>query len=242
MKLASSYGHERDHDEDQVQDKDLGGMAKEKCSYCGRGPSVIADRLISIENELVSIHKLLEKNQECVLNVFLLQLGPTGRGSGRHCNLTMLRRPKVISIAMTFKLVNRNLCGLLSISVLFTFVNFDLVNALDGSPLSHPDHVDDGPSSLLPDQVDDASCKTLHLIDPTHVYNDDGSSNPLPDQVDDASCKTLPGEVADSVIDSEDRSPDERITDVLAKIHDEDDIEEFGDAAQNGYETANEVV
>ncbi|KAJ8573869.1 hypothetical protein K7X08_010380 [Anisodus acutangulus] len=43
-------------------------------------------------------------------------------------------------------------------------------------------------------------------------------------------------------IDSEDRSPDGRIIDVLAQIHDEDDIEEFRDDAQNAYETANEEV
>ncbi|KAJ8574031.1 hypothetical protein K7X08_010542 [Anisodus acutangulus] len=68
------------------------------------------------------------------------------------------------------------------------------------------------------------------------------SEIPFPDQVDDASCKTFSGEVVDSAVDSEDRSPDERITDVLSHIHGEDDIEEFGDAAQNGYETANEEV
>ncbi|KAJ8550936.1 hypothetical protein K7X08_000306 [Anisodus acutangulus] len=61
-------------------------------------------------------------------------------------------------------------------------------------------------------------------------------------KVDDASCKTLSGEVADSTVDSEDRSPDGRIIDVLAQQHDEDAIKEFGDAAKNGYETANEEV
>ncbi|KAJ8559322.1 hypothetical protein K7X08_003380 [Anisodus acutangulus] len=133
------------------------------------------------------------------------------------------------------------------------------VNALDDSPLSHPDNADDGPSNPLPDEVVDASCKTLPLIDLAHVHNDDGPSSPLSDQVEDASCKTLPssplpiqvddfscktlrGEVDDSAVDSEDRSPDERITDVLAQIHGKDDIEEFGDAAQNDYETANEEV
>ncbi|KAJ8539208.1 hypothetical protein K7X08_013460 [Anisodus acutangulus] len=174
----------------------------------------------------------------------------------------MLRRPKVMSTSVTFKLVSRNCYGLLSISVLFTSVNFDPVNALDGSPLSHPDHgndVHDGPSSALPDQVVDASCKTLSLTDPAHVHNDDGPSNALPDQVndvscktlpsshlhvqvDDASCKTLSGDVVDSVVDSEDRSPDGRISDVLAKIHVDYDIEEFGDTAQNGYEIVNEEV
>ncbi|KAJ8542763.1 hypothetical protein K7X08_005286 [Anisodus acutangulus] len=100
----------------------------------------------------------------------------------------------------------------------------EIANALDGSPLSHPGHVEDahdGPSSHLSDQVANSSCKTLSLTDHTH---------------------TLPGEVVDSVVDSEDRSPDERITDVLPQIHGEDDIEEFGDAAQNGYETSNEEV
>ncbi|KAJ8532940.1 hypothetical protein K7X08_015829 [Anisodus acutangulus] len=174
----------------------------------------------------------------------------------------MVRRPKVMSTFVTFKLVSRNCYGLLSISVLFTSVNFELVNDLDGSPLRHPDHVNDahdGPSSSLPNQVADASCKTLPLTDPPHVHNDDGPSSSLPDQVDDVSCKTLPssplpvqvddvscnslpGEVVDSAVDSEDRSPDGRIIDVLAQIHGEDDIEKFGDTAQNGYETANEEV
>ncbi|KAJ8558194.1 hypothetical protein K7X08_004960 [Anisodus acutangulus] len=110
------------------------------------------------------------------------------------------------------------------------------VNAFDGSPLSHPDHVDDahdGPSSPLPNQIVNGSCKTLPLIDLAHVHNDDGSSSPLPDQIKDASCKTLPSnplhvqvddascntlpvEVVDWVVDSEDQSPNERITDVLA--------------------------
>ncbi|KAJ8555558.1 hypothetical protein K7X08_013054 [Anisodus acutangulus] len=151
----------------------------------------------------------------------------------------MLRRPKVMSTSVTF-----NEC--------FFY----------GSPLSHLDHVDDahdGPSSPLPDEVADASCKTLSLTDDSHVHNDDDPSSPLPNQVEDASCKTLSssllsvqvddarfktlfGEVVDSAVDSEDRSHDERITDVLVQIHDEDEIEEFGDAAQNGYETANEEV
>ncbi|KAJ8543211.1 hypothetical protein K7X08_005734 [Anisodus acutangulus] len=138
----------------------------------------------------------------------------------------------------------------------------EIVNAFYGSSLSHPNHVDDahdGSSSHLPDQVTDANCKTLLLTDPAHVHNDDSPSSPLLDQVDDASfmtlpssplhvqvddasCKTLPGEVDDSVVDSEDRSPDRRITDVLAHIYGEDDIEEFGDATQNDYETTNEEV
>ncbi|KAJ8567380.1 hypothetical protein K7X08_019588 [Anisodus acutangulus] len=112
------------------------------------------------------------------------------------------------------------------------------VNALDDSPLSHSDHVDDahdGPYSPLPGEIADASCKTLPLTDPTHVHNDDDPSSHLPDQVDDASCKTLhssslhvqvddascktlPSEVADSVVDSKDRSLDGRITNVLAQI------------------------
>ncbi|KAJ8528553.1 hypothetical protein K7X08_022245 [Anisodus acutangulus] len=104
----------------------------------------------------------------------------------------------------------------------------------------------------LPDQVDDASCKAFPLPDPTHdgpsspltdhVHSDDGPSSPLPDQVDDASCKTFLGEVTDSTVASEDRSPNGGITNVLAQIRGEDDIEEFGDAAQNGYDTANEEV
>ncbi|KAJ8547736.1 hypothetical protein K7X08_011322 [Anisodus acutangulus] len=119
------------------------------------------------------------------------------------------------------------------------------VNALNGSLLSHPDHVDDAhdaPSSPLPYQFVDTSCKTLHLTDLAHVHNDDDPSSSLHVQADDASCKTLLGEVVDSVVDCDDRSPDGRITDVLAQIHSEDDIKEFGDAAQNGYETANEEV
>ncbi|KAJ8552758.1 hypothetical protein K7X08_020151 [Anisodus acutangulus] len=160
-----------------------------------------------------------------------------------------------MSTSVKFKLVSRNFYGLLSISVLFTSLNFDPVNVLDGSPLSHPDHVydaRDGLSSHLPDPVDDASCKTLSLPDHAyddpsspltdHVHNDNSPSSHLPDQVDDASCNTHSGEVGDSAVDSEDRSPDRRITDVLAQIHGEDDIEEFGDATQNGYETANEEV
>ncbi|KAJ8535627.1 hypothetical protein K7X08_023347 [Anisodus acutangulus] len=85
----------------------------------------------------------------------------------------------------------------------------------------------DGPYNLLLDQVVDASYKTISLTDPTHVHNDDGPSSPLLDQVDDASFKPLHGEVVDSGVDSEDRSPNGRITDVLAHIHGEDDIEKF---------------
>ncbi|KAJ8541802.1 hypothetical protein K7X08_002618 [Anisodus acutangulus] len=224
MELASSSRHEHNHDEDQVQDQDqdLRGMSKDMCNHCGRGQSVIVNTLTSIENELVSIGKLLEKKpKKGVLNVFLLQLGPVGRRSERHCNLPMLSKPKVMSTSVTFKLVSRNLYGVLSISVLFTSVNFDPVNALDGSPLSHPDYVDDahdGLSSPFPDQVDDAKCKILPLTDLVHVHNDDGPSIHLPDPVDNASCKTLPSEVVDSAVDSGDRSPDGRITDVLAQI------------------------
>ncbi|KAJ8533850.1 hypothetical protein K7X08_007174 [Anisodus acutangulus] len=147
-------------------------------------------------------------------------------------------RSKVMSTSVTFKLVSRNVYGLLSISVLFTSVNFDPVNTLDDSPLSDPDLVTngDGSSSRFYDQVDD----------PAHVHNDNGPSSPLPDQVDNASCKTLSltdpapngdvvGVVVDSVVAIEYRSPDGRIIDVLAHINGEDDIEEFGDAAQNGY-------
>ncbi|KAJ8570903.1 hypothetical protein K7X08_037875 [Anisodus acutangulus] len=65
--------------------------------------------------------------------------------------------------------------------------------------------------------------KTLPLIDPTP--NDD-----------------VADEVVDYAVASEDRSPNGKITDVLAQIIGEDDIEEFGDASQNGYETANEEV
>ncbi|KAJ8547611.1 hypothetical protein K7X08_011197 [Anisodus acutangulus] len=196
------------------------------------------------------------------INFLKREIGPVERGFGRHCNLPMLRRPKVMSTSVTFKLVSRNCYCLLSIYVLFTYVNFEPMNVLDCSPLSHPDHVDDahcGPSSPLPDEVVDVSCNTLPFIDYVHVHNDDDPSSPLPDQVEDASCNTLPssplpvqvddarckilsGKVADSVVDSKDRSPDERIIDVLAQIHGEDAIEEFGDAAQNGYETGNEKV
>ncbi|KAJ8567370.1 hypothetical protein K7X08_019578 [Anisodus acutangulus] len=186
MELTSSSG-----DEDQVEDQDLGGRTKETCDHCDRGLSVIANRLTSIENELVVIRKLLETNREGVLNVFLLQLGPVGRGSRRHYNSPMLRRPKVVS----------------------TFVTF---NHLD-----HVDDAHDGLFSPLHDEVADVNCKTLSLTDPAHVHNDDGPSSPLPEQVedasfntlpssplhvqvDDASSKTLPGEVADSAVDSED--------------------------------------
>ncbi|KAJ8562971.1 hypothetical protein K7X08_031423 [Anisodus acutangulus] len=203
MKLASDSGYERDHDEDQVQDQDLGGMNKETCNHYGRRPRVIANRLTSIEDELVFLRKLLEKKPR--------------------------RRSKCVSslVRSSRKRIQKAL----------QFVNTKKtkVNALDGSPLSHPAYVhnDDGPSSPL---VDDSSCKTLPLIDLVHVHDDDDDySSPLPDQVDNASCKTLPGEVADSTIDSDDRSPDERITDVLAQIHGNDDIEKFRDAAKNGY-------
>ncbi|KAJ8569797.1 hypothetical protein K7X08_006374 [Anisodus acutangulus] len=160
-------------------------MDKETCNHCGRGSSVIVNKLTSIKDELVFIRKLLEKKPRKRSNVFILQLGPVGIGSGRHCNLSMLRRPKVMLIFVTFK---------------------------------------------------------LFLANSSHVYNDDGPSSILPDQVDDVSCKTLPSEVVDSTVDSEDRAPDGRIIDVLAQIHGEDDVEEFGDAAQNGYETANKEV
>ncbi|KAJ8567914.1 hypothetical protein K7X08_020636 [Anisodus acutangulus] len=143
MELASGSVYE-----DQVEDQDLGGRAKETCNHCGHGPNVIANRVTSIEDELVAIHKLLETK------------------SRRHSKCV---------------------------------------------------------SSSLMVLVDDASCKTLPLIDPARVHNDDGPSSPLHVQVDDASCKILP-------------------TDVLAQIHDEDDIEEFVDVAQNGYESANEEV
>ncbi|KAJ8532091.1 hypothetical protein K7X08_012014 [Anisodus acutangulus] len=73
--------------------------------------------------------------------------------------------------------------------------------------------------------VDDASCKTLPWTDHVHVPNSD-----------------FAGEVIDSAIGSEDRSPNGKIIDVLAQINGEDDIEEFEYAAQNGYETANEEV
>ncbi|KAJ8551058.1 hypothetical protein K7X08_000428 [Anisodus acutangulus] len=201
-------------------------MAKETCIHCGRRSSVIANRLISIEDELVFIHKLLEKkpirHSKCV------------------CSLGRSNRKRIRK------------------ALQFTDAKRTKVNALDGSPLNHPDYVDDAydsSSSILPDQVDDASCKTFPLTDHVHVHNDDGpfsllsdqcddgpssllsdqyDDGPyslLSDQCDDASCKTLPGEVADFVVDSEDRSLDERITDVLAQIHGEDDIKEFGDAA-----------
>ncbi|KAJ8570968.1 hypothetical protein K7X08_037940 [Anisodus acutangulus] len=230
MKLASGYKHGHDHDEDQIQDQDLGGMAKETCGHCDRGPSVIANRLTSIEDELVVITKLLEKKSR--------------------------RRSKFISSSIR--------SSRKSIRKALKFVNSKKtkgnVNFYDIQ--SHPDHVDDahdGPSTRLPDQIADASCKTLPLTDPAHVYNYDGPSSHLLDQVDDtsfktlssshlpiqvdvASCKTLPDEVVDSDVNSEDKSPDGRITDVLAQTHGENDIEEFGDDAQNGYETANKEV
>ncbi|KAJ8531631.1 hypothetical protein K7X08_034125 [Anisodus acutangulus] len=99
-----------------------------------------------------------------------------------------------------------------------------MVNALDGSHLSHPDHVTnaDGSSSHLlvqvddsltdpshvhndhlPDQFDDSSCKTLTLTDHAHVHNDDVPSSPFPDQVDDANCKTVSGEISDFAVSSE---------------------------------------
>ncbi|KAJ8570753.1 hypothetical protein K7X08_037725 [Anisodus acutangulus] len=74
------------------------------------------------------------------------------------------------------------------------------------------------------------------------IEKDKSKSKKFVRKVDDASCNSLPGEVDDSTIDSEDRSLNGRITDVLASIHGEDDIEEFGDAAQNGYATVNEEV
>ncbi|KAJ8562419.1 hypothetical protein K7X08_011710 [Anisodus acutangulus] len=65
MKLASGSGHE-----DQVEDQDLGGRAKETYGHCGRRPSVIANRLTSIENELDAIRKFLEtkprRRSKCV--------------------------------------------------------------------------------------------------------------------------------------------------------------------------------
>ncbi|KAJ8536770.1 hypothetical protein K7X08_035171 [Anisodus acutangulus] len=172
MELAFSSGHE-----DQVEDQDLGGRAKETCIHCDLGTSVIANRLTSIEDELVVIHKLLETKSR--------------------------RRSKCVSSSVS--------------------------ECLDGSHLSYPNHVDDshdGTSSSLPDQVIDASYKTILLTDCVHVQNDNGFSSHFPDQVDDARYQP----------------PYERITDVLAHIHGEDDIEEFGDAAQNGYETTNEEV
>ncbi|KAJ8547496.1 hypothetical protein K7X08_011082 [Anisodus acutangulus] len=213
MKLTSETGHERDHDEDQVQVQcqDLGGIAKETCSHCGRDTIIITNRLTLIEDEFVSFSKLLEKKSR--------------------------RRSKYIfsSVRSSRKMIRK--------ALQFPNAKKTKVNTLDGYPLSHPDHIDDahdGPSSPLPNQVDDESCKTLLLPDPAHdvpsspltghVHNNDGHSSPLPDQVDDASCKTLSGDVADSVVDN-----DDRITDVLAHIHDKYDIEEFGDAAQNGY-------
>ncbi|KAJ8532118.1 hypothetical protein K7X08_012041 [Anisodus acutangulus] len=235
MKFATSSGHK-----DQVKDQDLGGRAKETCGHCGRGPSVIANRLTSIEDELVVICKLLEtkprRRSKCV---------------------SSLIRSSVKRIRKTFQFANAK-----KTKVNVNFCDIQVMNALDGSPLSHHNHVDDahnGPPSPLLDQVVDASCKILSLTDPTHVHNDDDPSSHLPDQVDDASCKTLPssslpvqvndasckilpGEVVDSAVDSEDRSPDGRITDVLAQIHGEYDIKEFGDVAQNSYETANEKV
>ncbi|KAJ8539620.1 hypothetical protein K7X08_013872 [Anisodus acutangulus] len=234
MELAYDSEHELGHDEDQ----DFGGMAKENCNHCDRGPSVIANRLTSIKDTLVFIRKLMEKksrrSSKCV-------------SSSVRSNRKRIRKVLQFVNAKKIKgkLVSRKLYDILSIYVLFTSVNFDPMNALDGSPLSHPDHVDDVHDGPSHDQVDDASCKTLPLPDPAHdgpsnpltdhVHNDDGPSSPLPDQVDDVSCKTLPGEVVDSAVDSEDRSPDEIINDVLAQIHGKDDIEEFGDAAQNGY-------
>ncbi|KAJ8531036.1 hypothetical protein K7X08_025767 [Anisodus acutangulus] len=165
------------------------------CGHCGRGPSVIVNRLTSIKDELAAINKLLETKPR------------------RHSKC-------VSSLVSDF---------------------------FYGSHLSHPDYVDDvhdGPSISFPDEVVDAVCKTLPLTKSARVHNDDDPSSHFPDQVedvscktlpsshlhvqvDDASCKTLPGEVADSAVDSEDRSSDERITDVLAQIHDGDDIEEF---------------
>ncbi|KAJ8537255.1 hypothetical protein K7X08_035656 [Anisodus acutangulus] len=184
MKLASGSGHERDYDEDQVQEY-LGGRAKETYDYYGRGPSVIADRLTSIEDELVSIRKLLEKKPR------------------RHSKcISFSVRSSRKRIRKTLKFANGKKTK---------------VNALDGSLLSHPDHVDDAHNvsfSPFTDQVDDGSCKTLPLTDPAHAHNDDDPSSPLPDKVDDASCKTLPGEVVNSAVYSEHRSPDGRITDV----------------------------
>ncbi|KAJ8528962.1 hypothetical protein K7X08_035797 [Anisodus acutangulus] len=136
-------------------------------------------------------------------------------------------RIKVMSTSVTFKLVSRDFYGLLSIYVLFDSVNFDLVNALDGSPLSDPSHVTnvDGSFSRFPDQIDDPSCMTLPLNDPAHVL-----------------IGNVVGEEVDSVMANEDQSPDGRIIDVLAQLNGKDDIEEIRDVAQNENETANEEV
>ncbi|KAJ8568099.1 hypothetical protein K7X08_020821 [Anisodus acutangulus] len=187
-------------------------------------------KLTSIEDELVSIRKLLEKKSR--------------------------RRSKCVSssIESSTKRIRK--------ALQFANAKKTKLNALDVSSLSHSDHIDDahdGPSSPLHDQLADASCKTLSFNDHAHVHNDDDPFSHLPNQVDDASCKTLssspllvqvddasyktlPGDVVDSTVDSENRSLDERIADVLAQIHGEDDIEEFGDAAQNVSETSNEEV
>ncbi|KAJ8529256.1 hypothetical protein K7X08_036091 [Anisodus acutangulus] len=212
MELASGSGHE-----DQVEDQNFRGRTKETCDHCGRGPSVIANRLTSTEDELAAFRKLLKTKPR--------------------------RRSKCVSFSVRSSKKR-------------------IQKAFDVFPLSHSVHVDDvhdGSSSPLPDQVADASYKTISLTDHAHVHNDDGPSSHLPDQVEDASyktlpssplhvqvnnasCKTLPDEVTDSAVDNEDRSPDGRIIDVLAHIHGEYDIEVFGDAAQNDYETANEEV
>ncbi|KAJ8538257.1 hypothetical protein K7X08_014797 [Anisodus acutangulus] len=198
VKFASSYGHE-----DQVEYKDLGGRGKEMCDHCGRGSSVIANKLTSIEDQLAAIRKLLEtksrRRSKCV-------------SSSVRSSRKRIRKALQFAHATKTKLLCADAsCKTLSLT--------DLVHV----------HNDDNPSSPLPDQVEDASFKTL-------------PSSPFPVQVDYASFKTLPSEVVDSTVDSEDRSPDGRIIDVLAQIHSEDDIEEFGDAAQNGYEAANEEV
>ncbi|KAJ8570719.1 hypothetical protein K7X08_037691 [Anisodus acutangulus] len=157
MELASSFGHE-----DQVEDQDLVGRAKDMCGHCGHGPSVIENRLTSIEDELAVIRKLLETK------------------SRRHskCVSSSVRSSrKRILKALQFAIAKKT-----------------KVNTLDGSHLSHLDHFDyahDGPSSPLPDEVVDASFKTLPLTDLVYVHNDDGLSSHLPDQVDVTSCKTL---------------------------------------------------
>ncbi|KAJ8534556.1 hypothetical protein K7X08_016284 [Anisodus acutangulus] len=157
----------------------------------------------------------------------------------------MLRKSMIMSTSVIFKLVSRNRYGLLSISVLFTSINFDPVNALDGSPLSHPDYIDDahdGPSSTLPDQVADTSARLfLRLILPMSTMMMALLVLCMIKMMMLIARLFLMRLLTLLLIVKIDR-PNGRITDVLTYIHGEDDIEEFVDAAQNGYEIVNEEV
>ncbi|KAJ8538314.1 hypothetical protein K7X08_014854 [Anisodus acutangulus] len=148
MELASGSGLE-----DQVEDQNLGRRAKETYGHCGHGPSVIANRLTSIDDELVVIRKL----QETKLRMGSNNVSSSVRSSRKRI-LKALRFAKAKKIKD-----NVNFCDIqVRLLILLLIVKID------------------------------------HLM--------------------------------------------KKITDVLAQIYGEDDIEEFGDAAQNGYETANEKV